>query len=291
MSHRDGLYMLPWPGTAPDFAASPVRADSDAGYNHGKLRSQRTRPELCGMHFRLMSYNIHKGIGGVDRKYDLGRIADTINFYLPDVAVLQEVDEDVPRSGRHRQIEMLSAATELPHFTFQRTVRLRTGHYGNAILSRHALVDPADVDLTIRPKKCRGAMIAKWRVPVGEHTKTMVLVNVHLGLSGIERQIQLRRLLKHGGLAHLPARTPLVIAGDYNDVWSSLGRRVMFGAGFELAGPKIRTFPASVPLRPLDRVFYRGDLRAVHAYAGHSQLARRASDHLPLVVEFEFTRK
>ena len=243
------------------------------------------------MHFRLMSYNIHKGIGGVDRKYDLGRIAETINYYRPDVAVLQEVDEEVPRSGRHRQVEMLAEATGLPHCAFQRTVRLRAGHYGNAILSRHALVDPVDIDLTLRPKKRRGAMIARWRIPVGEHTKTMVLVNVHLGLSGIERQIQLRRLLANVRLAHLPARTPMVIAGDYNDVWSSLGRRVMYGAGFQLAGPKIRTFPASMPLRSLDRVFYRGDLRAVHAFAGRIETARRASDHLPLVVEFEFTRK
>src|SRR5262249_4789638 len=162
------------------------------------------------------------------------------------------------RSRRHRQVEMLAAATDLPHFAFQRTVRLRgAGHYGNAILSRHALWDPVDIDLTLRPKKRRGAMITRWRIPVGEHSKTMVLVNVHLGLSGFERQIQLQRLLKCHGLANLPARTPLVIAGDYNDVWSTLGRRVMFGAGFQMAGPTIRTFPASMPLRSLDRVFYR----------------------------------
>src|SRR5262249_48201382 len=158
-------------------------------------------PEFRRMHFRLMSYNIHKGIGGVDRKYDLGRIIDTINACDPDVAVLQGVDEDVPRSSRHRQVEMLADATALKHFAFQRAVRLRAGHYGNAILSRHALVEPADIDLTLRPKKCRGAMVARCRVPVGENTKTMVLVNLHLGLSGIERQIQLRRLLAHHHLA------------------------------------------------------------------------------------------
>ena len=44
------------------------------------------------MHFRLISYNIHKGIGGVDRRYDLGRVIETINFYRPDIALLQEVD-------------------------------------------------------------------------------------------------------------------------------------------------------------------------------------------------------
>jgi len=243
------------------------------------------------MHLRLLSYNIHKGIGGVDRKYDLGRIIDTINFYAPDVAILQEVDEGVPRSGRHRQVELLADATQLSHLAYQRNVRLKFGHYGNAILSRFPLEESHDIDLTLGPKKRRGAQVVRWRVPVAGHTKSMVLANVHLGLSGIERQIQLRRLLSKPPLASLRGRTPLIIGGDCNDVWNTLDKRVMSPAGFAAAGTPVRTFPARMPLRPLDRVFYRGDLRVVRTFAGHTELARQASDHLPLVVEFEFTRK
>lgn len=241
------------------------------------------------MHFRLMSYNIHKGIGGMDRRYDLGRIADTINYYEPDIVLLQEVDEGVPRSSHHRQVEMLAAATNLPCYAFQRNVQLRVGHYGNAILSRFPIHDTFDVDLTLPPKKRRGALVARWQIPVGDITKSIVLANVHLGLSGFERQLQLRRLLRQAHLESLCGNDPLVIAGDYNDVWSSLCRRVMFGHGFEAAGPRIHTFPATLPLRPLDRVFYRGDLRPLRTFAGHTHTARRASDHLPLIVEFEFT--
>ena len=243
------------------------------------------------MHFRLLSYNIHKGIGGHDRRYDLDRIIETINFCQPDIALLQEVDAGVPRSRHHHQVELLAEGTGLSCFAFQRTVSLRVGHYGNAILSRFPLHDTTEIDLTFGLKKRRGALISRWRVPVGEHTKTMVVANVHLGLSGIERTIQLRRLLKSRSLASLRNRSPLVIAGDYNDFWSSLGRRVMHGVGFQTAGPAIRTFPASLPLRPLDRVFYRGDLRAKDAFAGLTDVSRRASDHLPIVVDFEFTRK
>ncbi len=243
------------------------------------------------MHFRLLSFNIHKGIGGVDRKYDLARVVDTISFYEPDVVLLQEVDEGVPRSRHHRQAELLADAIQLPHIAYQPNVRLRVGHYGNAILSRFPLHEAIDVDLTLRPKKCRGALLTRLSVPVGEHTKTIVLANVHLGLSGFERQIQMRRLLANGYLGPLRRRTPLVIAGDYNDVWGTLGRRVLDRAGFSPASGKIRTFPAAMPLRSLDRVFYRGDLRPLRAFAGHTDSARRASDHLPLIVEFEFTRK
>jgi endonuclease/exonuclease/phosphatase family metal-dependent hydrolase len=243
------------------------------------------------MHFRLLSYNIHKGIGGVDRRYDLARIIETINAYQPDIALLQEVDAGVPRSRHHHQVELLAEGTGLSCCAFQRTVSLRVGHYGNAILSRYPLHDTTEIDLTLGPKKRRGALVAKWRVPVGDVTKTMVVANVHLGLSGFERTIQLRRLLAMRSLSSLRSRSPLVIAGDYNDFWSSLGRRVMHGAGFATAGPAIRTFPASLPLRPLDRVFYRGDLRPTEAFAGLSDVSRRASDHLPIVVDFEFTRK
>jgi endonuclease/exonuclease/phosphatase family metal-dependent hydrolase len=243
------------------------------------------------MHFRLLSFNIHKGIGGVDRRYDLGRVVDTINFYEPDVVLLQEVDEEVPRSRHHRQAELLADAIKLPHLAFQRNVRLKIGHYGNAILSRYPLTEAFDIDLTLPLKKRRGALVTRLTMPIGEHGKSIILANVHLGLAGFERQIQLRRLLANECLNVARKRTPLVIAGDYNDVWGSLGRRVMDRAGFTAATGAIRTFPAAMPLRCLDRVFYRGDLKPLRAFAGHTQIAKRASDHLPIIVEFEFTRK
>lgn len=239
------------------------------------------------MRFRLLTYNIHKGIGGLDRRYDLARIVDTIRHYQPDVALLQEVDDGAPRSLRHCQVDMLADAIELPHRSYQRNVRLKIGHYGNALLSRFPLHDAADVDLTLPFKKRRAALLARFQVTAGEHTRTVALANVHLGLAGFERQIQLRRLLIDPYFSGMRADTPLIVAGDFNDVWGNLGRRVMHPAGFELASGQVRTFPAIAPLRRLDRVFYRGALRPAGAFAGHIRVARRASDHLPVIVDFE----
>ncbi|HEY4234660.1 MAG TPA: endonuclease/exonuclease/phosphatase family protein [Lacipirellulaceae bacterium] len=241
------------------------------------------------MHFRLLSYNIHKGIGGVDRRHKLDRIIETVNYYAPDIAVLQEVDEGVPRTKQERQAEVLSGETGLEHFAYQRNVSLKVGHYGNAILSRWPLHETSSVDLSIRLKKRRGAMVASCRIPGRSETHRVVLANIHLGLSGLERRMQLRRLLAAECMVHVRRTTPLVIAGDYNDVWSSLGWLVMRKEGFVAAGKRIRTFPAAMPLRALDRVFYRGEIRALHTFAGHTETARRASDHLPLVVDFELT--
>ena len=242
------------------------------------------------MRLRVLSYNIHKGIGGLDRRYDLDRIVETIRHYRPDVALLQEVDDGVRRSRHDCQVDLLAEAVELPHRAFQRNVRLRVGHYGNAVLSRFPLGEPADFDLSIRFKKRRCALLCHIQAGEGQQARTVAIANVHLGLAGFERQIQLRRLLGHSPICQLHSETPLIVGGDFNDVWGNLGKRVMHPAGFELASGQVRTFPAAAPLRRLDRVFCRGPIEAVGAFAGHTGLARRASDHLPLIVDFEMSK-
>jgi endonuclease/exonuclease/phosphatase family metal-dependent hydrolase len=241
------------------------------------------------MRFRLLTYNIHKGIGGVDRRYDLARIVETIAHYAPDIAFLQEVDDGAPRSQLHCQCDMLAEALALPHRSYQRNVRLKVGHYGNALLSRYPISDVLDVDLTIPFKKRRAALLGRIHATVDGHTRTIAVANLHLGLAGFERTIQLRRLLTTDYLRGVRENTPLIVGGDFNDVYGNLSRRVMRPAGFQLASGHGRTFPAVAPLRRLDRVFYRGNMQAQGAFVGHTQLARRASDHLPLIVDFEVT--
>ena len=42
----------------------------------------------------------------------------------------------------------------------------------------------------------------------------------------------------------------------------------------------------SVPVGALDKAFYRGPIEVRHARIVRSRLAKRASDHLPLVIDF-----
>ncbi len=240
------------------------------------------------MQLRLVTYNIHKGIGGVDRAYRLDRITEAIQHCLPDVVLLQEVDDGVPRSHHHRQVDLLGDALQLPHRAFQANVRLKQGHYGNAILSRYPLADVHDLDLTIPLKKRRRALVAHCRLKDDSHSRTLLLFNVHLGLAGFERTIQLKRILASHTLTHTRHDTAVVVAGDYNDVWGTLGRRLMEPAGFQAACLRRRTFPAVLPMRALDRVYYRGLLHVDHSFASRTRVARHASDHLPLVVDFRF---
>jgi endonuclease/exonuclease/phosphatase family metal-dependent hydrolase len=255
-----------------------------------RLPPFRTPPRLQHsppMRFRLITYNIHKGIGGVDRRYRPERIIETLLRYEPDVVLLQEVDDGVPRSRRDRQVDLLGDALGLRHREFQPNVKLPTGVYGNAILSRFPLAEVEHVDLSVPLKKRRRALLAHCRVPVNGHTRRLLISNVHLGLAGFERKIQLRRLLKSGIVAHAQHHTPAIAGGDFNDVYGNLGRRLLKPAGFEPAGRYVRTFPAALPLRALDRIYFRGDLRLVRCFASQAGVAKQASDHLPIIAEFE----
>jgi endonuclease/exonuclease/phosphatase family metal-dependent hydrolase len=238
------------------------------------------------MHLRLVTYNIHKGIGGRDRRYRPERIIETLAHLQPDIAFLQEVDEGVPRSRHDMQAELLASGLGLKHFAFQRNVNVKKGWYGNAILSRFPLTDIESYDLTVRFKKRRQALLARCKVPVGEHTRSLIMTNLHLGLAGPERVFQLRKFLAHHLVADAQRQTPIIVGGDFNDVWGSLGKKVLEPVGFELAGGMIRTFPALLPMRPLDRVYFRGPLQVHHSFACRTRLAHQASDHLPLVAEF-----
>lgn len=244
------------------------------------------------MRLRLVTWNIHKGIG-TDRRYAPDRIIDVLLHHEPDIVFLQEVDEGARRSEYDRQVDLLGDAIGLEHRAFFATHKLRTqvGQYGNAILARWPLVEVNNVELTIKPKKRRGALCAKMRMRSGKRTRTVALYNMHLGLAGFERAIQLRRFFRSHPLQRMHHRTPVILGGDLNDLWGTLGERVIEPRGFVRAGQSIDTYPSWFPMRPLDAVFLRGDIDSRRCAASRLGLVEVASDHLPLVVDLELQGK
>jgi endonuclease/exonuclease/phosphatase family metal-dependent hydrolase len=236
---------------------------------------------------RVLTYNIHKGIGGIDRRYDLSRIIDTVGHYEPDIVFLQEVDHEVPRSNLDVQVEELADQLGYPHWAFQANVKLTRGNYGNAILTKFPIRERWNVELTIPLKKRRRALVAKVHLDVEGHERTLFLCNLHLGLAGFERTLQVKRLLDWSHLKSLHRHTPAIVGGDFNDVWGSLSRRLFTPFGFRSVTRQSLTFPAFMPVRGLDAIYIRGDIESAGAFVGHTQLSRYASDHLPLIVDLE----
>jgi endonuclease/exonuclease/phosphatase family metal-dependent hydrolase len=217
----------------------------------------------------VASYNIHLAIGN-DGQFDPARIA----------AVLEEIDADVVAL---QEVQLGPEPFDVLAFLHERTgyepiagptLYGRHGHYGNAVLSRRAVVGVRQLDLSVARHEPRGAL----DVTVLGAGGPVRVIATHLGLRPGERRRQVRRLLDECA-APFPGTT--VLLGDLNE-WLLWGRPVRWLRAFFEAAPAPPSFPARRPLFALDRIWVHphGRLRelAVHA----TPLARLASDHLPV---------
>ena len=254
------------------------------------------RTAVTAATLRVVSWNVHKCVGGLDRRHDPARVAAVIASANPDVVLLQEVAQNGAwYGGAGRQVDVLAQALGFAHHAYFVNVRFgpRRGEYGNAILSRTPIAATENVDLTLPRRKARSVLHAELRLPTaeGEHTRTLHVFNLQLGLGEAERREQLRRFLDCRPLRAIQSATPVLVAGDFNDVWGSLGRLVLSPAGFRGPGRPLRTFPAWAPVRALDSLYVRGDVDCLALDRLNGRGARTASDHVPLLAEIRLAAK
>lgn len=241
---------------------------------------------------RVLSYNIHKGIGGRDRRYRPERVIAAIAAERPDLICLQEVDRGVKRSRFHDQPDMFSdilgSKLGLAEHVFQLNVRVVNGGYGNLILSRYPLDMHHSVCLRQGWRKKRGAQVIVVNTPDGP----LQLVNWHLGLAEKERHWQVRKLLSTPEFRNGDG-LPSLIVGDFNDWRNTLAAGPFTEHGYtKLTWPpkEFRSFPAYMPLGALDKAFARGNLELDRARVVQNRITRDASDHLPLVVDVKIKK-
>lgn len=244
------------------------------------------------MRLRILTYNIHKAIG-VDRRFAPERIAEVLTHHDADIVLLQEVDRNAPRSNH---LDLASYFARELRYQFRATgmnVHLKKGGYGNATLSRFPIGRQRNIDLTIGWRKRRGAQHTQVHIPTDQGPSLVVeIFNIHLALAARIRATQLRLLLGTNDVTSLQPEHPCVIAGDMNDWPGLLKRQGFHAAGFRCATSErrrlaIRTFPSFAPATALDRVYYRGSLKLIQVERSKLAVARVASDHLPVIADFE----
>ncbi len=244
------------------------------------------------LRLRLLTYNIHKAIG-VDRRFAPERIAEIIEHHDADVVLLQEVDRAAPRSDH---LDLASWFARKLNYDFRAVgmnVFLKKGKYGNATLSRFPIGPQRNIDLTVAWRKRRGAQHTRICIPTPHAQVTLDVFNVHLGLAERVRLAQSQRMLASADMRRLHLADACIVAGDMNDWRNVLKKRVFAPAGFHCATQRnggrwsIRTFPSFAPAGGLDKVFYRGPLKLLHVERSRLRLARVASDHLPVIADFE----
>jgi endonuclease/exonuclease/phosphatase family metal-dependent hydrolase len=231
---------------------------------------------------RVLSYNIHKGIGGRDRRYRIERIIRVIEEENPDLICLQEVDRNVRRTRFDDQPGRLSEVLHAVSL-FQLNVHLKAGGYGNLILSRWPFRGHHQVSLRRARRKPRGAQLVVVERPRGAPPG----------------QLAPRAQREGAALAGRPPAdaSPLPGVGPPADPDHRRHQRLAeHPGGRPLRPPRLRPRdrpPLAVPdlpRLPADGIARQGVLlrRRPHpARPRRPRPARRdASDHLPLVVDF-----
>lgn len=237
---------------------------------------------------RVCTYNIHKGLSATNRHLAIHELRDQLRTLAPDIAFLQEVQGMHLRRAQHHadwpdepQHEFLAAGRW--HSAYGGNAVYDHGHHGNALLSLHPILYAANHDVSLYRLERRGMLHCQIAVPGIDVTVHGICV--HLSLTEQQRRRQLQLLVEHVE-AHVPPDAPLLIAGDFND-WrrqasAVLKRRLGLTEAFtEVAGKPARSFPCSLPVLPLDRIYLRG-LVAEDVHVHWGQPWSGLSDHAPL---------
>ncbi|NWC09970.1 endonuclease/exonuclease/phosphatase family protein [Pseudomonas agarici] len=237
----------------------------------------------------VLTLNVHKGFTPLNRRFILPELRDAVRTTGADLVFLQEVHGSQIRHARRHpawpslpQYEFL-ADTMWPDFAYGRNVVYPDGDHGNALLSKFPIQAYDNLDVSVRGNEQRGLLHC--RLEVSGHAQVHAIC-VHLGLREAQRQRQVDLLLDY--LKSLPATTPVIIAGDFND-WrrradTRLAAQSLVEAFSHTQGAPARSFPARLPLLRLDRIYLRnaqpGTANVLSAWPWS-----HLSDHAALAVE------
>ena len=250
-------------------------------------RSVRRRQPGGTRQLRVMTWNVHSCVG-LDGKLSARRIARVIARANPDVVALQELDVGRPRTGGEDQAQAIARYLRMEHH-FHPAIHLEEEQYGDAILSHLPMRLIRSGALPgFRPGSRREPRGALWVAVEFGGTEVQVL-NTHLGLSPRERMRQVEALLGEEWLGNPRCQAPVILCGDLNATPSSgvcqrLCQRLEDAqVQLDAHRPK-NTFSSRFPAARIDHVFVDSGIRVSGIEIPDSQLARVASDHLPLLV-------
>jgi endonuclease/exonuclease/phosphatase family metal-dependent hydrolase len=230
---------------------------------------------------RIATYNVHACVGR-DGRHDPDRVAAVIEELNADVVALQEFTYPASVALETRAPVVL---TTLDRYqcalgpTRQRSRRAMTECFGNALLTRHPIVEVHRIDLSMERREPRGALAATIEVS----GKQLHVLATHLGLRIHERRFQVRQILDYLDSVQ---NTSVIVLGDFND-WLP-GRSAAYVLDHRLGRPpRPATFPVAWPFLALDRIWVqpRSALQRVSVHGTPN--ARLASDHLPVVAEID----
>jgi endonuclease/exonuclease/phosphatase family metal-dependent hydrolase len=239
---------------------------------------------------RILTYNVRRCLG-TDGRLSPGRIADVIAAYEPDVVALQELDVRRARTGGIDQAHAIAQSLGM-QMHFHASLRVLEEEYGNAILTHrpsHLIkAGPLPGGSGRLAPEPRGAIWASVNLGGAD----VQVITTHLGLRRHERLAQVNCLLGPLWLGHKGCREPVILLGDFNASPRSRAYRHLVSRlrDAQAALPHQRakpTFPSRMPMLRIDHAFVSRSIHVLRVESARSPMARAASDHLPLMVEFQ----
>ena len=227
---------------------------------------------------RVVTYNIHRS-RGMDWKVRPDRIVQVLEEIQPDIVGLQEVVAD--------QIDYLAEKLARP-YVFGINDKLRGHDYGNLTVSRYPIVYSENYDLSFRSRERRGCLRTDLDLPGGMR---LHLFHVHLGTSFFERRHQAIRLVSREVLQNRGLGGPRLLIGDFNEWTRGLVTRLL-SANLEAGNihehlRRRTTYPGMLPFLHLDYIYFDPILKLKSLSLHRTPQALIASDHLPLIADFE----
>lgn len=239
---------------------------------------------------RILTYNVHRCVG-VDRRLDVDRISAVIAEHEPDIVCLQELDVGRARTGGVDQAQAIADRLSMS-VRFHAAMRIEAEEYGDAILTRwpEQLIRSGALPTIkgIPGLEPRGAL---W-VRIAIEGVALNVINTHLGLVPREQQLQAAALVGKDWAGHPECNATTLLVGDFNATSITRPYRTIAAKMEDCQrqlglSPSVKTFPSGFAAIRIDHVFVTPDVRVTGVKAPFSPLTRMASDHLPLVVDFE----
>ena len=240
--------------------------------------------------FRVVTYNVHK-CRGLDRRVRPERIVEVLRETEADIIALQEVLSVEGEAREKNQARFISEELRM-NAVMGENRKIKGAPYGNVTLSRFPVSVAHNYEITWRWCEPRGALRSDVRV---DDALTVHLFNIHLGTAFLERRHQGRVLVSEEVLSNPDLQGARVALGDFNEWTHGLASQLL-AAHLESADVRYhlrrsRTYPGVLPLVHLDHIYYDSKLKLCKLRLHKSRTALVASDHLPLVAEFEDKRK
>lgn len=235
---------------------------------------------------RVATYNVHRCCG-LDRRVRPERVARILRRLDADVIALQEVVSQGANPRRVDQARFIAGELGCA-FVLGETRKYRGAAFGNVILSRFPVADAFNYDISIRGFERRGCLRVDLKL---DGSDKIHIFNVHLGTAFLERRSQARKLLADDILGGKELEFPRIVLGDFNEWTRGLVSRLL-AAKFQSVDlwhhlGRSRTYPGMLPLMHLDHIYFDPVLELRSLTLERSPTSLLASDHLPLVADFD----